>query len=28
MKTIFPDADANYRFDLEQLGFVDVQVRD
>jgi 2-keto-4-pentenoate hydratase len=27
MKTIFPDADANYRFDLEQLGFVEVQVR-
>jgi 2-keto-4-pentenoate hydratase len=28
MKTIFPDADANYRFDLAQLGFVEVQVRD
>jgi 2-keto-4-pentenoate hydratase len=27
MKTVFPDADANYRFDLEQIGFVEVQVR-
>ncbi len=27
MKTVFPDADANYRFDLEQIGFVGVQVR-
>jgi 2-keto-4-pentenoate hydratase len=27
MKTVFPDADANYRFDLEAIGFVDVQVR-
>ena len=27
MKTIFPEDDANYRFDLEQIGFVEVQVR-
>jgi 2-keto-4-pentenoate hydratase len=26
MKTVFPDADANYRFDLAQVGFVEVQV--
>jgi 2-keto-4-pentenoate hydratase len=26
MKTIFPDADANYRFDLEHIGFVEVRV--
>ena len=28
MKTVFPEADANYRFDLEHIGFVEVQVRD
>ena len=28
MKTVFPDADANYRFDLEQIGFVEVQVKE
>jgi 2-keto-4-pentenoate hydratase len=27
MKTIFPESDAGYRFDLEGIGFVDVQVR-
>jgi 2-keto-4-pentenoate hydratase len=27
MKTVFPDADASYRFDLEQIGSVDVRVR-
>jgi hypothetical protein len=27
MKTVFPDADANYRFALEGIGVVDVQVR-
>ena len=27
MKTVFPDADASYRFSLEGLGTVDVQVR-
>jgi 2-keto-4-pentenoate hydratase len=27
MKTIFPIEDANYRFDLEQIGSVEVQVR-
>jgi 2-keto-4-pentenoate hydratase len=27
MKTVFPQEDANYRFDLEQIGFVEVQVR-
>ena len=27
MKTVFPDADANYRFDLERIGFVEAQVR-
>jgi 2-keto-4-pentenoate hydratase len=26
MKTVFPDAAASYRFDLEQIGFVEVQV--
>jgi 2-keto-4-pentenoate hydratase len=26
MKTVFPEADANYRFDLEHLGFVEVQL--
>jgi 2-keto-4-pentenoate hydratase len=26
MKTVFPVEDANYRFDLEQIGFVEVQV--
>ena len=26
MKTVFPEEDANYRFDLEQIGFVEVQV--
>ncbi len=26
MKTIFPEQDANYRFDLEPIGFVEVQV--
>jgi 2-keto-4-pentenoate hydratase len=26
MKTVFRDADASYRFDLEQIGFVEVQV--
>lgn len=26
MKTVFPDADARYRFDLEQIGSVEVQV--
>jgi 2-keto-4-pentenoate hydratase len=28
MKTVFPEEDANYRFDLEQIGFVEVQVRE
>jgi len=27
MKTVFPDADASYRFDLEAIGSVDVHVR-
>ena len=27
MKTVFPEGDASYRFDLEEIGFVDVQVR-
>jgi 2-keto-4-pentenoate hydratase len=27
MKTVFPDVDASYRFDLEAIGSVDVQVR-
>jgi 2-keto-4-pentenoate hydratase len=27
MKTVFPSEDANYRFDLERIGFVEVQVR-
>ena len=27
MKTVFPDADANYRFTLDGIGHVDVQVR-
>jgi 2-keto-4-pentenoate hydratase len=27
MKTVFPDADASYRFDLGAIGVVDVQVR-
>jgi 2-keto-4-pentenoate hydratase len=26
MKTVFPEADANYRFDLEHLGFVEVRL--
>jgi 2-keto-4-pentenoate hydratase len=26
MKTVFPEEDANYRFHLEQIGFVEVQV--
>jgi 2-keto-4-pentenoate hydratase len=26
MKTVFPAEDANYRFDLEQIGFVEVQL--
>jgi 2-keto-4-pentenoate hydratase len=26
MKTVFPSEDANYRFDLEHIGFVEVQV--
>jgi 2-keto-4-pentenoate hydratase len=26
MKTVFPDAEANYRFELEPIGFVEVQV--
>jgi hypothetical protein len=26
MKTIFPEQDAHYRFELEGLGFVEVQV--
>jgi 2-keto-4-pentenoate hydratase len=26
MKTVFPEQDANYRFDLEQIGFVEVEV--
>ena len=28
MKTVFPDADANYRFELEPIGFVEVQVKE
>jgi len=28
MKTLFPDATASYRFELAQIGFVEVQVRD
>jgi len=28
MKTVFPEGDASYRFDLEEIGFVDVQVRE
>jgi 2-keto-4-pentenoate hydratase len=27
MKTVFPEGDASYRFDLEKIGFVEVQVR-
>lgn len=27
MKTVFPDSDASYRFSLEGIGIVDVQVR-
>jgi 2-keto-4-pentenoate hydratase len=27
MKTVFPEADASYRFDLEEIGFVEMQVR-
>lgn len=27
MKTVFPEGDASYRFDLEGIGFVEVQVR-
>jgi 2-keto-4-pentenoate hydratase len=27
MKTVFPEAHASYRFDLEGIGFVEVQVR-
>jgi 2-keto-4-pentenoate hydratase len=27
MKTVFPEQDASYRFDLEEIGFVEVQVR-
>ena len=27
MKTVFPEADASYRFDLAPIGFVEVQVR-
>jgi len=27
MKTVFPDTDASYRFDIEGIGVVDVQVR-
>ena len=27
MKTVFPSEDANFRFDLERIGFVEVQVR-
>ncbi|HZE55005.1 MAG TPA: fumarylacetoacetate hydrolase family protein [Bradyrhizobium sp.] len=27
MKTVFPSEDANYRFDLERIGFVEVRVR-
>jgi 2-keto-4-pentenoate hydratase len=27
IKTVFPSEDANYRFDLERIGFVEVQVR-
>jgi 2-keto-4-pentenoate hydratase len=28
MKTVFPLEDANYRFDLEEIGFVEVRVRE
>jgi 2-keto-4-pentenoate hydratase len=28
MKTVFPEADAHYRFDLAPIGFVEVQVRE
>ena len=28
MKTVFPVEDASYRFDLEQIGFVEVQVKE
>ena len=28
MKTVFPEGDASYRFDLEGIGFVEVQVRE
>jgi 2-keto-4-pentenoate hydratase len=28
MKTVFPEEDANYRFELEQIGFVEVHVRE
>jgi 2-keto-4-pentenoate hydratase len=27
MKTVFPEGDASYRFELEGIGFVEVQVR-
>jgi len=27
MKTVFPEADASYRFELEGIGFVELQVR-
>jgi hypothetical protein len=26
MKTVFPEQDAHYRFDLEEIGSVEVQV--
>jgi hypothetical protein len=28
MKTVFPEEDANYRFDLAPIGFVEVQVKE
>jgi len=28
MKTVFPEADASYRFDLAPIGFVEVQVKE
>jgi 2-keto-4-pentenoate hydratase len=28
MKTVFPESDASYRFDLEEIGFVEVQVQE
>ena len=28
MKTVFPEADAHYRFDLDPIGFVEVQVKE